>query len=151
MQRYEYQVIPAPRRGEKAHGVKTNEDRFAFALTNLINRLAGEGWEYIRAETLPCDERSRFGRAKAEYHHVMIFRRPIGGEAAVLPEPAFGARAGGGAAKPEPRLFRADSATKRVSSEDAGGGAGHEPKLGSALETGPTPSVGPATREDDSR
>ena len=31
MQRFEFKVIPAPKRGEKARGVKTTEDRFALA------------------------------------------------------------------------------------------------------------------------
>ena len=33
MQRYEYRVVPAPRKGEKVHGLKTVEERFAYALT----------------------------------------------------------------------------------------------------------------------
>lgn len=51
----EYKVIPAPRRGEKARGAKTTEDRFALALTELLNAMAAEGWDYLRAETLPVD------------------------------------------------------------------------------------------------
>ena len=43
MQRFEYKVVPAPRRGEKARGVKTSEDRFALALATLMNALGREG------------------------------------------------------------------------------------------------------------
>ncbi len=40
MPRYEFKVIPAHRRGEKSRGVKTTEDRFALALTNLMTHRA---------------------------------------------------------------------------------------------------------------
>ncbi len=43
MQYFEYQVIPAPKKGEKAKGAKTTPDRFAVALTNLMNRMGGGG------------------------------------------------------------------------------------------------------------
>ncbi len=60
MQRYEYKVIPAPRRGEKSRGVKTIEDRFALALTMVMNDLGRDGWDYVRTDTLPVDERAGF-------------------------------------------------------------------------------------------
>ena len=37
MQFYEYKVVPAPRKGEKARGARTTPDRFALALTSLMN------------------------------------------------------------------------------------------------------------------
>jgi hypothetical protein len=77
MQRYEYRVVPAPRRGEKVRGVKTTEDRFAHALTRLMNDLAREGWEYVRADTLPCDERSGFTGIKTTSQNMLVFRRSI--------------------------------------------------------------------------
>ena len=57
MSGYTYKVVPAPTQGTKAKGVKSTEDRFALSMTNTLNEMAGAGWEYIRAETLPCDER----------------------------------------------------------------------------------------------
>ena len=39
MQTSEYRVEPAPRRGTKAKGLKTTEDRFAAALTAKLNKL----------------------------------------------------------------------------------------------------------------
>lgn len=77
MQRYEFKVIPAPRRGEKQRGVKATEDRFALALTKLMNEQAGEGWEYLRAESLPCDERVGFTGSKTTYQNLLVFRREI--------------------------------------------------------------------------
>lgn len=82
MQRFEFKVIPAPKRGEKARGVKTTEDRFALALTNLMNQLGAEGWDYVRADALPCEERVGFTGSKTTFQNVLVFRRVIsGGEA----------------------------------------------------------------------
>ena len=52
---YEYKVVPAPQKGEKAKGAKTTADRFAVALTSLMNQLGRDGWDYVRADTLPCE------------------------------------------------------------------------------------------------
>ena len=77
MQRFEYKVIPAPKRGEKARGVKTTEDRFAYALTNLMNQLGAEGWDYVRADSLPCEERVGFTGTKTTFQNVLVFRRAL--------------------------------------------------------------------------
>ena len=95
MQRYEFKVVPAPRRGEKARGVKSTEERFALALTNLMNRLGAEGWDYVRADHLPCDERSGLTGVKTTEQHLLVFRR-------ALPERGFGLGPQLGAPEPLP-------------------------------------------------
>lgn len=75
MQEFEYKVVPAPDRGEKAKGAKTAADRFAQALTTLLNQMARDGWDYVRAEMLPSEERSGFTRRTTVYHNVLVFRR----------------------------------------------------------------------------
>ena len=82
MQRFEYKVVPAPRRGEKARGVKTTEERFALALTQLMNALGREGWDYVRADALPCDERVGLTGTKTSFQNMLVFRRPIAAEQA---------------------------------------------------------------------
>jgi hypothetical protein len=82
MQRYEYRVVPAPTKGEKAKGAKTTPDRFAVALMNVMNSLGAEGWEYLRADTLPCEERVGFTGSKTVFQNMLVFRRPIAVEAA---------------------------------------------------------------------
>lgn len=77
MQRFEYHVVPAPRRGEKARGVKTTEERFALALSTLMNQLGAEGWDYVRADALPCDERAGFTGTKTTFQNVLVFRRAV--------------------------------------------------------------------------
>lgn len=77
MTAYEYTVLPAPDRGEKAKGAKTPAERFALSLTEELNRMGAEGWEYIRAETLPTEERSGLTSRSTVYHNVLVFRREI--------------------------------------------------------------------------
>ncbi len=78
MQRFEFKVIPAPKRGEKARGVKSTEDRFALALTMLMNQLGAEGWDYVRADALPCEERAGLTGTKTTFQNMLVFRRVLG-------------------------------------------------------------------------
>ena len=72
---HEYKVVPAPVRGIKAPGVKSNEDRFALALETAINEAAADGWEYIRADTLPCEQRDGLISKTTVYQNMLVFRR----------------------------------------------------------------------------
>lgn len=117
MPRYEYKVIPAPRRGEKARGVKTTEERFALALTGVMNALGAEGWEYVRADTLPVDERSGLTGTKTSFQNLLVFRREVAVAGPVAAMPVLMAEPAPAAA---PRLGPAETAV------------------------GPAPAVGPA-------
>ena len=75
MAQYEYKVVPAPRKGRKAKGHKTNEERFSFALQEVMNSLGADGWDYLRAETLPSDERAGLTGSQTVYRDVLVFRR----------------------------------------------------------------------------
>ncbi|MEI4470883.1 DUF4177 domain-containing protein [Frigidibacter sp. MR17.24] len=77
MQRYEYKVVPAPARGEKVRGLKTTADRFAHVLTELMNTEAAQGWEYVRSDTLPCEERTGLTGRTTTYQNLLTFRRPV--------------------------------------------------------------------------
>lgn len=115
MPSFEFKVIPAPRRGEKVRGVKTTEERFALVLTGLMNEMGREGWDYVRADTLPVDERSGLTGTKTSFHNMLVFRRIMEADAA-LPKPS---------ATPD------FVATPRVGSAE--------------VPQGSAPSVGPAT------
>ena len=86
MQRFEFKVIPAPKRGEKARGVKTTEDRFALALTTLMNQLGAEGWDYVRADALPCEERVGLTGTKTTFQNMLVFRRVTAGSTNDAPQ-----------------------------------------------------------------
>lgn len=95
MQTHEYMVVPAPLQGEKARNAKTTEDRFALALANAINQQARQGWEYVRGETLPTEERAGLTKRRTVYVNLLVFRRPVGStagdeaEAAAAAKPVF--------------------------------------------------------------
>ncbi|MGR1581656.1 DUF4177 domain-containing protein [Thalassobius sp. S69A] len=76
MPTYEYRVVPAPVKGQKAKGVRGHEARFAHALQVLMNQMAEDGWEYQRAETLPAEERHGLTNTSTVYRNVLVFRRP---------------------------------------------------------------------------
>jgi hypothetical protein len=101
---YEYKVVPAPARAAKVKGLKTTGDRFAHVLTEALNDLGAEGWEFQRTETLPCEERKGwFGGTRVSTQIMMIFRR-------ALPESEVAARLPGlraGAASDHGEIHRA--------------------------------------------
>lgn len=80
MVRYEYQVIPAPTRGLKVKGLKAPEARFAYAMQEVLNEMAADGWEFLRAETLPSTERSGLTSSTTVFRNLLVFRRPATGE-----------------------------------------------------------------------
>ena len=72
---YEYKVVPAPTKGKKAKGLRGADIRFAFAFEELLNDMSVDGWEYLRAETLPCDERQGLTSVTTTYRTLAVFRR----------------------------------------------------------------------------
>ncbi|KJS45353.1 MAG: hypothetical protein VR71_02840 [Roseovarius sp. BRH_c41] len=78
---YEYKVLPAPTRGRKAPGVKTPEARFALGVEDLLNDMARAGWEYLRTDILPSEERQGLTSTHTVYRSVSVFRREV-----LLPE-----------------------------------------------------------------
>lgn len=92
MQSHEYKVVPAPARAERQRGLKTTADRFAQTLAQTMNRLAAEGWEYLRCDTLPCEERVGLTGSKTVYQTVLVFRRALSAEV-TAPAPAEAAPA----------------------------------------------------------
>ena len=77
MSQYEYKVVPAPKKGLKAKGIKSAENRYANALETAMNALGAEGWEYQRSETLPSKERSGLTRRVTTFQNMLVFRRAV--------------------------------------------------------------------------
>jgi hypothetical protein len=88
MQSFEYKVVPAPDRGVKERGARTAPERFAAALGQRINAMAREGWEFVRSETLPSEERTGLTGRTTVYHAVLVFRRPLAAAPAEAAPPA---------------------------------------------------------------
>jgi hypothetical protein len=83
MMQYEYRVVPAPVRGVKAKGARTPDDRFAHALAEVMNDLGAQGWDYVRCDTLPCEERTGLTGRTTVYRNMLVFRRPVAPSVAV--------------------------------------------------------------------
>lgn len=81
MPNYEYKVVPAPKKGLKAKGLKTTDARFANAMMVEMNELGAEGWEYQRSDTLPCEERSGLRGRNTTFLNMLVFRREVPVEA----------------------------------------------------------------------
>ncbi|WP_343082210.1 DUF4177 domain-containing protein [Ostreiculturibacter nitratireducens] len=122
MQKFEYKAVPAPMRGEKARGVKTTADRFAHALTLAMNEMARDGWEYLRADTLPCEERTGLTGRSTSFQHVLVFRRPFeeAAEAEAAERPLL---------LPQMRSRSTEGTAPRLAGD---AGEGSAPKLGPA-------------------
>ncbi|MFN3824147.1 MAG: DUF4177 domain-containing protein [Pseudorhodobacter sp.] len=106
MRRYEYRVVPAPTKGEKAKAAKTTSDRFAVAMMNVMNSLGAEGWDYVRADTLPCEERVGFTGTKTVFQNMLVFRRELAAQGAERRP-----RAQDHAQAPQPVLTASEAAT----------------------------------------
>ncbi|MGR3504057.1 DUF4177 domain-containing protein [Pseudaestuariivita sp.] len=72
---FEYKVVPAPQKGQKAKGVRSTEAKFALALERVMNEMAEGGWEYQRTDTLPCTEREGLIGTAMTYQSMLVFRR----------------------------------------------------------------------------
>lgn len=73
---YEYKVVPAPAKTPKLRGLK-GPARFAHGLQDLMNELAQDGWEYLRAESLPDEERKGLTGRVEVTRNVLVFRREL--------------------------------------------------------------------------
>lgn len=80
MTRYDYKVIPAPAKGQKVAGIKTHEGRFANTVEGVLNMHAARGWEYLRSDILPSEERSGLTGTHTVYRTLLVFRRAKAGD-----------------------------------------------------------------------
>ncbi len=87
MSNYEYRVVAAPRKGKSGKGVKGGPAKFANAISTLMNDMAADGWDYLRADTLPCEERQGLTSKTVKYHSMLVFRRPVAEEVTPEEEP----------------------------------------------------------------
>lgn len=79
---FEYKTVAAPERAKRRRGAKTRTERVAMAVEDLLNEHAVDGWEYLRTDLLPVEERYGFlSRVREVHRAVMVFRRPLPGAA----------------------------------------------------------------------
>lgn len=74
---YDYKVTPAPKQLKRIKGMSSTADLFSATLAEAINAAARDGWEYVRAESLPVTETKGWFRRGAEViETVLVYRRP---------------------------------------------------------------------------
>lgn len=92
MDAWEYRIEPAPLKGKGAKGIRGRDAKYANALSLVMNELGAQGWEYLRADTLPCEERAGLTSKTIHYVNMLVFRRKIATEAEMPAEqPGIGA------------------------------------------------------------
>lgn len=106
---HEYKVVPAPDRPARLRGVKSQADRFALGLAEVLNLHAEDGWELLRTETFTIVEaQGWFGKSVTVTRTMLILARPrIDAAAASAPraaEPPEAMRRPLAAAAPGPAL-----------------------------------------------
>lgn len=154
MTAYDYKVTPAPKRMKRVKGIKTTAELFSMTLAEAINAAARDGWEYVRAESLPATEEGGWFRRPVEViETVLIFRRPretLGPRLAAAkadPAPALGlgpVRIGA----PERPLTERLAPERAIPERAAPATLRREPRLGEQQEAATplrsTPRLGPA-------
>ena len=88
MARFEYKVVPAPRKGKSGKGISGKSAKYAHALSSLMNEMGQDGYEYVRADTLPFDERVGLATKTVTYQNMLVFHRRIEDGADFMAAPA---------------------------------------------------------------
>ena len=123
MSAYEYKTVAAPRRAGRFRGVSGQAERFARTLEEALAEEAVDGWEFQRAENLPCEEKSGFlSRRETVFHSILVFRRA---KAGAQPRPA--AEPGFAAPQPAPAPGAAGFAEPQIPAFQRQGAAPADP------------------------
>ena len=77
MTRYEFKVLPAPRRAKRLKGLTRGDNRFCATITEFLNENSLEGWEFIGFETMPLEQRRFLFLTYFSECACLIFRREI--------------------------------------------------------------------------
>ena len=75
---YEYKCVGAPEKGKRTKGARTRSDRVALVMQEIIAEEAVDGWEYMRTDLVPVEEKAGLFSRTVEVHRaVLIFRRAL--------------------------------------------------------------------------
>jgi hypothetical protein len=82
---FEYKCVGAPERPKRQRGASRSE-RVAIAMQEIINVEAVDGWEYLRTDLVPVEEKAGlFSRTHEVHRAVLVFRREIAQSHGVRP------------------------------------------------------------------
>lgn len=147
MPRYEYKLVPAPDRATKHRGLK-GAASFAATLETVMNTLGAEGWHYLRADTLPQEERSGLASRTTTYRNLLVFQRELPAQAGqTAPVPAVRNEAEDEAGLDAEQVFNvfadpdaaADGAADTGIDTGTGTGTGNAPRDGRGDAPAPPP------------
>lgn len=120
----EYKVVPAPERAAKQRGLK-GAALFAHSVEAVMNELAADGWQYLRADTLPQEERSGLTNKTTTYRNLLVFQRLVAATPEAQSTPTTVAPAD--EAKPNPAPDTEDDADDEVTNLWQSGPEADEP------------------------
>ncbi len=105
---YTYKTVAAPRRLKKVKGVKGQDALLAHSVEELIAVEAAQGWEYLRADTFPVEEKGgMFSKAVVTERALLVFRKPVAIQHAQQAQPqAAHAPSAAHPAPPQPAVSR---------------------------------------------
>ena len=75
MKKFEYKLVPTPRRSRRFSGLKPGGDSYAHTVEQDINYLAMEGWEFMRTEMMVKKTTGVSFFKSARPTEYMVFRR----------------------------------------------------------------------------
>lgn len=84
--RYEYKLVAAPERANKVKGLK-GADLFVNTIEEILNEFGHDGWQFVRIDTLPQEERVGLASKQTTMRHMLVFMREIIEESDIAPEP----------------------------------------------------------------
>lgn len=138
---FEYKCVGGPERPRRLRGTHSRSDRVAVAMQEIIGAEAVDGWEYLRTDLVPVEEKAGiFSRPQEVHRAVLIFRREVGAvhparmaqDHGAVPGPARdSAQPHGIADQPEPGA-----------SDLPDGREGREPRIALSAERGTPPRRG---------
>jgi hypothetical protein len=75
---FEYKCVGGPERPKRQRGISRSE-RVALAMQEIIRAEAVDGWEYLRTDLVPVEEKAGlFSRTHEVHRAVLVFRRESG-------------------------------------------------------------------------
>lgn len=75
---YTYKTVAAPRRLKRVKGVKGQDALLSHSVAELIAAEAAQGWEYLRADTFPVEEKGgMFSKPVVTERALLVFRKPV--------------------------------------------------------------------------
>lgn len=87
MERYEYRLEAVPTKSKRYKGLPKSDDAFALTVSDAINDLAKDGWEFFRIETMNETCRAGLFGTKTVSRDYMVYRRALRSNGMSLEEP----------------------------------------------------------------